>query len=272
MISENLPEIERLKQLMRTLRDPQGGCPWDIQQNFETIAPHTIEEAYEVVEAIENKDYQHLKEELGDLLFQVIFYCQMAEEQNYFTFDEVVNTLVSKMIFRHPHVFSDIQLTSGNEVEQQWEDLKKIERQRKAEARGALDAVPSILDDLTSTLPALTYAFKLQKKAAKVGFDFATVSDAFDKVEEEVKEAKQELQGDQLNEDALSDELGDILFAVTNVIRKSGKRPEELLRRTNMKFKKRFQHIENAARQKGQNIENLSLEEMETHWIDAKNR
>ena len=263
--------ITRLRALMKKLRDPETGCPWDLKQSFETIAPYTIEEAYEVAEAIERKNMPELREELGDLLFQVIFYAQLAEEQRLFTFDEICDGLTEKMVKRHPHVFGE---TANSNLEhgaspqpQKWEEIKKQEREKKAKDN---NQTFSLLDDVPLALPALTRAEKLQKRAARVGFDWPDLTGVTDKISEEAKELAEA--SSDMDADAIEDEMGDLLFAVTNLARKLNVDPEKALRRTNSKFCKRFSYIENIAQQDEASLEDMSLDEMENLWQQAKSK
>lgn len=248
---------ERLKTLMRTLRSQEGGCPWDVEQSFETIAPYTIEEAYEVSEAIDRKDMPALKEELGDLLFQVIFHAQIADEDDLFNLDDVSDTLVQKMVDRHPHVFESTDERTADEQTIAWEDMKANER----ETKGGV----SVLDDVALALPALMRAEKLQKRAARVGFDWPTMEGVLDKIMEEAREL-----AEADNPEDIEDEMGDLIFSVTNLARKMGVDPELALRKTNSKFTKRFQYVETQAKSSGADISDLSLEDMEAHWQKAK--
>ena len=254
----------RLKTLMKTLRDPDKGCPWDREQSFSTIAPYTIEEAYEVADAIERGDMQELKEELGDLMFQVVFYAQMAEEDNIFNLEDVCDTLTQKMVRRHPHVFEQSDGRSAAQQTDSWETIKAKERAQK----GISTDETSILSNVPLGLPALTRAEKLQKRAARVGFDWPSLDGVVDKITEEASELA-EAQA-QMDIDAIEDEMGDLLFAVTNLSRKIGVDPETALRRTNKKFSRRFEYIETQARNQNQKLEDMSLDEMEALWQAAK--
>jgi ATP diphosphatase len=257
--------IDDLLYLMARLRDPETGCPWDITQDYASIAPSTLEEAYEVVDAIEKQDFVHLKEELGDLLFQVIFYSQLGKEEDRFEFASVVSGLVAKLIRRHPHVFPDGTLhsrvenrhTLPTDVKARWEAIKQQERAEK----GAL----GLLADVPLNLPALSRAAKLQKRAASVGFDWDDVYGPIAKVREELLEVEAELEsGDQA---ALEEELGDLLFAVVNVVRYQKIDPEQALRRANQKFERRFHYIEAIV---GQPLVETSIDEMNRLWDVAK--
>lgn len=248
--------IQDLLDLMARLRAPEGGCPWDREQDFSTIAPYTIEEAYEVADAIERGDMADLKDELGDLLFQVVFHAQMAAEAGAFDFADVVDAIERKMVRRHPHVFADAEKSD-------WEAIKAAERKEKGNApRGLLDDVPR-------ALPALPRAVKLQKRAATVGFDWAEASQVFDKLDEEIGELKQALADGSSPQD-IESELGDIMFVVANLARKLGLDPEKALASTNLKFSSRFRYIEQEIDKKGLKLQGTSLDDMETLWTEAK--
>lgn len=266
-----------LLNLMERLRDPQGGCPWDIEQTFATIAPHTIEEAYEVVEAIQSDDRHALKDELGDLLLQVVFHSQIAKEEGSFAFADVVHAISTKLIRRHPHVFGDTQVADAAEQTAAWETLKAQERAAKAQGS---DTPVSALDGVSTALPAMTRALKLQNRAARVGFDWSRAADVVGKIEEELDEVRAELTIDGENDSfqapphpnaqRLQDEIGDLLFSVVNLARKVGIDPETALRGTNHKFDHRFRFVESGLHQRGQNPSSASLAEMEELWQQAK--
>lgn len=253
--------IYRLLEIMRRLRDPETGCPWDIEQDFATIAPYTIEEAYEVADAIEREAWDELKGELGDLLFQSVFHAQMAAEKGLFSFDDVANTMSDKMIDRHPHVFGDQSRDKSAEQQtRDWEAIKAAERAEKAQT-GALDGV-------AIGLPALLRAYKLQKRAARVGFDWPDTGDVLDKITEEAAELAEAR--DTLSADQIEDEFGDLLFVITNLGRHLGVDPEAALRRTNAKFTRRFGYVETALKDLGKRPEDSSLAEMDALWDEAK--
>jgi MazG family protein len=245
---------------MERLRTPGTGCPWDLEQDFSTIAPYTIEEAYEVADAIERKDLAQLKDELGDLLFQVVFHSRMAEEAGAFSFGDVVAAITDKMVRRHPHVFGDADVRTAEAQTAAWEEHKRKERTGK----GA-----GVMDDIPVALPALTRALKIQKRAATVGFDWKEAHPIFDKLEEEVGELR-EAMAQNASKEKLADELGDILFVVVNIARHLGVKPEEALAGTSRKFLKRFGFIEAKGRSAGKTLAQMSLEEMETGWSEAK--
>jgi ATP diphosphatase len=257
-----MSSIERLLQIMARLRDPQRGCPWDLEQTFSTIAPYTIEEAYEVADAIERKDIPALRQELGDLLFQVVFHSQMAREQGAFAFDDVVAAICDKMERRHPHVFGDARIDSAAAQTVAWEEQKRLERERS----GA-----SILADVPLALPALTRANKLGKRAAQVGFEWPDVKGALDKLDEELGELRKEL-AEQAGPAEIADEVGDVLFCVVNVCRYLGVDPETALRGANAKFERRFGYVEQRLREQGRGAREATLEEMDRLWDEGKKR
>jgi MazG family protein len=262
-----MSEIDRLIAIMAKLRDPDGGCPWDLEQNFHTIAPYTIEEAYEVAEAIEEEDWQDLKGELGDLLFQVVFHARMAEEAGHFDFADVAAGINDKMVRRHPHVFE--AKTGIDDAEAQtvaWEEMKAEERAKAAAKHGR---PPSVLDGVSAALPALIRAEKLQKRVARVGFDWPAAKRVLDDVHEELDELKAEIETDAPH-DRLEDELGDLLFTVVNLARHLGVDAEAALRRTNAKFQRRFRHVESRLAESGRGPEDSDLDEMDRLWNEAK--
>lgn len=305
--------VQDLTHLMARLRDPQNGCPWDKEQTFETIVPYTLEEAYEVADTIERQDWPHLQDELGDLLFQVIYYAQMADEKSWFNLDDVVHGLVEKMVRRHPHVFpsgilyedspqalagadADIERVSVDQLEtkkldaemidiakdrvgqgdieraksdqsqvkQNWEAIKALEKQDK----GIAAADHSILSDVPVTLPALSRAAKLQKRASRVGFDWPDISGVLDKIREELDEVQEAV--DQGDIPAAQKEYGDLLFASTNLTRFLKLDPESALRGTNRKFEDRFRYIEQQLTERHLNFDDVDLEQMDAWWDEAK--
>ena len=269
MEDESGPEpihIEHLLGIVRRLRDPEQGCPWDVDQTFQSIVPHTLEEAYELADAIESKDFDQIREEAGDVLFQVLFYAQMADEQQHFNFADVVDGLSKKLIRRHPHVFSresnaqqEVPI-AASEVADSWEKIKRTERQRKQQS--------GILDDIPLNLPALTRAQKIQKRAARVGFDWADVAGVFEKLEEEICELKEALvEGE---EAAIESELGDVLFCVVNLARHLGSDAETAMRRATRKFESRFRLMEEQAIVNGSRLEDESGSSLEARWQAAK--
>ncbi len=255
--------ITRLIDVMARLRDPDTGCPWDVEQTFATIAPYTIEEAYEVADAIERNDLAALRDELGDLLLQVVFHARMAEEEKQFTFDDVAAAVVDKLIRRHPHVFENPDRTVDTGAI--WEQQKADERASKAERQGR---AAGVLDDVPPALPALLRAEKLQKRAARVGFDWNDAGAVLDKIEEEIAELRHEIaNGDG---QAAAAELGDLIFALVNLARHLGAAPETALRATNAKFVRRFKHIEQTLAADGRAVADTPLAELEQLWQAAK--
>ena len=259
-----MSEVRRLIDIMATLRHPDQGCPWDKEQTFATIAPYTLEEAYEVVDAIERADTPGLQDELGDLLFQVVFHARMAEEQGSFAFGDVVQSICDKMERRHPHVFGTATIGNSEEQTIAWEEQKQRERAAKASTQPA-----SILDNVPVSLPALTRAAKLGKRAATVGFEWPDVQGALDKAEEELNEVRSAI-AEGTSQEAIEDELGDLLFCLVNICRHLKVDPETALRRTNMKFVRRFQHVETRLREQGRELTQATLAEMDGYWDEAK--
>ena len=256
-------KLQRLLAIMARLRDPARGCPWDREQDFTSIAPYTIEEAYEVAEAIAENDMPALKDELGDLLFQVVFHARMAEEQGAFDFGEVAQSIAEKMLRRHPHVFGDVEIADAAAQTVAWEEHKARERR----AKGG-DRKESALDGVGAALPALTRAEKIQKRAARVGFDWPAAAQIFDKIEEEIAELRAELDA---NVPArIEDELGDLLFAVANLARHLDVDPETALRKATRKFERRFRRVETLLAESGRAPSGSTLDEMEAEWRRAK--
>ena len=255
-------KIESLLDIMARLRDPHKGCPWDRKQTWATIAPYTVEEAYEVADAIENADFSELKNELGDLLFQVVFYAQMGKEQGLFDFNDIVEGICEKMIRRHPHVFADERHDDDVALKEAWEREKSRERAQKGGRHHVLEGV-------ARALPALVRADKLQKRAARVGFDWPDAGGAVDKVQEELAEVQEAVASH--DQDAVEDEVGDLLFAAVNVVRLLDVDAEQALRRGNRKFEKRFRRMEEALRDRGQDdMKVLSLDQLEHAWQQVK--
>ncbi len=260
--------LERLLAVMARLRDRDGGCPWDIEQSYETIAPYTIEEAYEVADAIERRDFEGLKEELGDLLLQVVYHARMAEEERRFDFEAVAAAIADKMIRRHPHVFGDESVETAAAQTLAWEDQKAAER--AAKAGGGNGAEPaSVLDGVPLALPALTRAEKLQKRAARIRFDWPQALRVFEKIEEELAEIKEEMAGKE-RPVKLEEEVGDLLFTVANLARHLGVDPETALRGCNAKFERRFRWIERDYAARDENPAEAPLDELEEAWQRAK--
>ena len=273
-------EISRLIDIMAALRTPDTGCPWDLVQDFKSIAPYTIEEAYEVADVIERNAMDELKDELGDLLLQVVYHARMAEEQKLFKFEDVVQGICEKMVRRHPHVFGQEgkrrQASSADDVNVLWDEIK-AEEKKKTENKNTnkLNAedqntpnIPSLLDDIPLAMPGLTRAFKLQKKAAKVGFDWPALGPVFDKLEEEIGELSEAVSV--CSHQDITEEIGDVLFSVTNLARHMEIDPEAALRATNQKFRRRFQHIEQVSHANNKDLANMAIDEMEALWKEAK--
>jgi MazG family protein len=263
----SLEPIVRLRAIMARLRDPARGCPWDLEQTFATIAPYTIEEAYEVADAIQRGSSEDLREELGDLLLQVVFHAQMADELGQFDFDDVVEAINAKMIARHPHVFGGAQVKTAEAQTVAWEAMKAAERAARS-ASGGKDAQPSTLDGVPLALPALLRAIKLQNRAARVGFDWPSTDQVVDKIVEESRELAEARAS--ADKDQLEDEMGDLLFVVANLARHLKVDPETALRRANAKFERRFRHIERGLEAQGRKLGEASLDEMEALWVEAK--
>ena len=275
---EALTAIDRLVAIMTMLRDKQHGCPWDLEQTIKSLLPYTLEEVYEVADAIENNDLVELEDELGDLLFQVIFYAQIANEQGAFDFQDIANAITDKLVRRHPHVFPNgdvkqfgiAQDISAQQVVVNWEAIKEIEREEKRKKGGkqAAQEVESILDDVPRALPAMERARKLQKRAAQVGLDWAEIAPVLEKLKEEVAEFEEALACGDL--ERMSDELGDVLFATINLARHSKIEPEVALRSTNRRFETRFKRIEAALSKQDKGFKDVNLEELDALWDQAK--
>jgi ATP diphosphatase len=249
--------------IMKRLRDPNGGCPWDIEQDFASIAPHTIEEAYEVADAIERGDIGALKEELGDLLLQVIFLSQIADEEGLFCFEDVADSINQKLIRRHPHIFGEHEgVKTAADQSALWEAIKAGEREAKTQEAA------SVLDDIPLNLPALLRASKLQKRVSRVGFDWKKTDDLFAKIEEEINELREAIAKD--DPQNIEEELGDILFCLANLGNRIGTNAEESLRSANRKFEKRFRYVEQQTVLQGKMLEESTLEEMDALWDEAK--
>jgi MazG family protein len=291
-MSKTGERFERAVAIMARLRAP-GGCPWDREQTFDTIKQYNLEETYEVLEAIENRDWDELTGELGDLLLQVLFYAEMAREDGHFSVDDVLDRLSTKLVRRHPHVFGEVKAETSAQVLRNWEAIKQQERQQREPVRQAEDEKPkSILDGVSSAMPALLEGLKLSNKAAHVGFDWPNIEALFDKLKEEIEELRHEVnqipppgpvpigcgiagaRGELLPEELkarLEDEVGDLLFVLVNVARYLNVDPESSLRKTNRKFRRRFRYVEEALRKAGKTPEEASLDEMEAHWQTSKN-
>ena len=259
-MSDNHEAIDRILEVMDRLRDPESGCPWDLQQDFRSIAPYTVEEAHEVADAIESGDLDHVRDELGDLLFQVVFHARLGREAGAFDFAGVANGIADKLIRRHPHVFSDAPPMDAEAQTASWEAIKEQER--------AADGAKSALDGVSGGLPPLRRAVKLQKRAGRVGFDWPDSAPVLAKIREELDELEAEL--DPGDRDRLEDELGDVLFAVTNLARKLDLDPDSALRRTNHKFERRFRAMEAAAEAEGRPLIERTLDEQEVVYQRVK--
>jgi nucleoside triphosphate diphosphatase len=251
-----------LRKIMQRLRNPEGGCPWDVQQSFKTIAPYTIEEAYEVADAIERDDFSNLREELGDLLLQVVFHAQIAAESGLFDFDDVANGVNEKMIRRHPHVFAGATVADANEQTRRWNELKK---QEKAQLAGSPS---SILDSVARGLNAFERAKKLQARAAEIGFDWPNVGAVLEKLQEEKTELAEACTS--LDSDHIEEELGDLLFVAVNIARHTNVDPQAALRRCNLKFEQRFKQMEQLAAARGLDLTALALDAQDALWLEAK--
>jgi ATP diphosphatase len=260
--------LSNLLKIMQRLRDPENGCPWDIQQTFASIVPYTIEEVYEVAEAIDQQDFVQLKDELGDLLLQIVYYTQMANEQNLFDLEDVAENICDKLIRRHPHVF-DKENHQGRDQDQSWvkKDWEKIKHQERNEKAGLSST--SLLRDIPAAMPQLIRAKKIQKRVASVGFDWQEVAAVIEKVEEELAEIKEVINSNN-NQEALEEELGDLLFSVVNLSRHLKVNADEALRKGNKKFIRRFQYLEARVEDDGKKVEACSLEELEEYWRLAK--
>ncbi|WP_318516238.1 nucleoside triphosphate pyrophosphohydrolase [Photobacterium leiognathi] len=265
MDNKNSSQIEQLLTIMSQLRDPNRGCPWDLKQNFDSIVPYTLEEAYEVADAIEQRNWSDVKEELGDLLFQVIFYSQMAKEQGLFEFDDVVAGINEKLVRRHPHVFSDADFADEVAVKQNWEAEKAKERAEKEQD-------PSLLANIPNALPALMRADKIQKRCANVGFDWDELAPVVDKVKEELDEVMDEVIQAVPEQQRIEEELGDLLFSVVNLSRHLNVKPELALQKANKKFEKRFRQVEKNVLEQGKLISQCSLSELDAEWNRVKEK
>ena len=255
--------MEKLHHITSQLRDPEKGCPWDKEQTFESIAHCAIEEAYEVVEAIENKDYEAFKNELGDLLFQVVFHSNIAEEMNLFTFDDVVDSITTKLINRHPHVFSDLSIEDSKAQTDHWEKIKIEERKQK-------HGINSILDDIGTNQPALNVAYKIGKRARSVGFDWSNVGGVIDKIEEEIEELKVAINSG--NQSNIEEEAGDLLFSIVSLSRHTSIDPESALRKANKKFDQRFRSMERALKESNKEFSHMTERELDKLWENVKEK
>ncbi|AMG59616.1 nucleoside triphosphate pyrophosphohydrolase [Pantoea vagans] len=254
--------IERLLGIMKILRDPQHGCPWDREQTFTSIAPYTLEETYEVLDAIQREDFDDLRGELGDLLFQVVFYAQMASEQDRFNFEDICHAISNKLERRHPHIFGDATAETSSDVLKNWEAIKTAERADKAQH--------SALDDIPKALPALMRAHKIQKRCHNVGFDWTTLGPVVAKVHEEIDEVMHEAQQNVVDGEKLEEEMGDLLFATVNLSRHLGSKAETALQKANDKFERRFREVEAIIAAQGLSMPGATLEQMEAAWQQVK--
>lgn len=257
-----MKQIDRLLGIMTRLRDPENGCPWDKEQTFSTIAPYTLEETYEVLDAIERQDFDDLRGELGDLLFQVVFYARMAQEEGRFDFDDICAAISDKLERRHPHIFGEAQAHTSSEVLARWEQIKSDERAEKAQH--------SALDDIPESLPALMRAHKIQKRCAAVGFDWTSIGPVLDKVHEEIDEVMHEAQQAVIDEARLEEEIGDLLFATVNLSRHLGSKAETALQKANRKFERRFRQVESIIAAQGLVMSDATLKQMEDAWQQVK--
>jgi len=257
-------QLDRLLGIMQRLRDPQTGCPWDKAQTFATIAPYTLEETYEVLDAIAREDFDDLRGELGDLLFQVVFYARMAEEQGRFDFNDICRAISDKLERRHPHIFGDANFIDSEQVLANWEKTKSAERAEKAQH--------STLDDIPESLPALMRAYKIQKRCAAVGFDWTTLGPVVDKVHEELDEVMHEANQAVVDEAKLEEEIGDLLFATVNLSRHLGSKAEIALQKANRKFERRFREVEKIIAAQGLKLEDATLDQMEAAWCEVKSQ
>ncbi|MDH2912098.1 MULTISPECIES: nucleoside triphosphate pyrophosphohydrolase [Kosakonia] len=257
-----MTQIDRLLGIMQRLRDPQTGCPWDKEQTYATIAPYTLEETYEVLDAISREDFDDLRGELGDLLFQVVFYAQMAQEEGRFDFNDICAAISDKLERRHPHIFGDAQAGNSAEVLERWEQIKTAERAEKAQH--------SALDDIPHSLPALMRAHKIQKRCSTVGFDWTTIGPVLDKVYEEIDEVMDEAKQAVVDQARVEEEMGDLLFATVNLSRHLGVKAEVALQKANLKFERRFREVERLVQERGLEMTGVDLETMETIWQQVK--
>jgi len=274
-MESNSAKITELLKVMSLLRDKENGCAWDLKQTFKSIAPHTLEECYEVIECIEHEDFQHLPEELGDLLFQVVFYAQMASEEGLFTFADICDSITNKLLTRHPHVFPDATIASfgkqnnlsPEQVEEKWEEIKQKEREKDKQKQSS-DDMPSLLDDVPQALSALLRAKKIQNRAATGGFDWAEAKSVIKKIYEEIEELEEAITAkDQAH---IEEEFGDLLFSIVNLSRHLKLNPESSLRSANNKFSQRFRLIESMLHEQKLEMKNLTINELETYWVLAK--
>lgn len=268
---KNNDSLDRLLSIMQSLRDPETGCPWDRKQTFASVVPHTIEEVYELADAIELQDFSDLKGELGDLLFQVVFYAQIAKEQGLFEFSDILDTLNEKLVRRHPHVFAQEAFADEQAVHANWEKEKQKERLKKSIE---MQQQESVLDNIPLALPALNRAYKIQKRCANVGFDWAELEPVVAKIHEEIDEVLVEVKRTDLTDEQkqarIEDELGDLLFANVNLVRHLNANPETVLRQANKKFENRFRLVELQVLKQGKQMSECSLAELDAIWNEVK--
>jgi len=261
-MTEPMGNMQPLLTIMQKLRDPETGCAWDKAQTFQSIVPFTLEEAYEVADTIERVALDELPDELGDLLFQVVFYCQLGKEQGRFDFDTVINRICDKLTRRHPHVFADLKSSSTEQIKQNWEKIKASERVEREQN--------SVLDDIPLNLPALSRSIKIQKRVSGVGFDWAELPPVVAKIHEEIEEVLFEAEQEKIDPNKVTDEMGDLLFAVVNLARHLGVEPEKALRQANQKFERRFRGVEGYVNQDGRAFDEHTLVELDGYWDKVK--
>jgi ATP diphosphatase len=266
-MSKNTQQLSRLLQIIEQLRDPETGCPWDVKQTFESIVPHTIEETYEVADAIFSGDMSHIKDELGDLLFQIVFYAQLGEEQGEFNFEDIAQGINDKLVRRHPHVFADAQAKPDAELNQQWEEIKACERKN-----AGTTSDPSVLANIPQGMTPLLRAQKIQKKCSSVGFDWSELPPVVAKIHEEIEEVLAEVNVTEPDQKAIEEEIGDLLFAVVNLARHTSVNAETALIKANHKFERRFRLVEKVIGNQGLDIKEANIEQMEAAWQLIKNQ
>lgn len=268
-----MEHMTQLLDIMKSLRDPENGCPWDIEQNFSTIAPYTLEEAYEVADAIARNEMGDLCSELGDLLFQVVYHSQLADEQGFFNFKDVTEKINEKLLHRHPHVFGNVEITDAKSQSIAWEEFKRQERsENQADTGSDLSSDAGLLDGINRAMPALARAQKLQSRVATVGFDWRDTQLVLDKIKEELAEVEEEINSDVRNTEKIADEIGDLIFTCVNLARHFQIDAESALRKTNEKFEKRFGFIERTLTEQGSSLNEATLEVMDKLWDEAKTR
>jgi ATP diphosphatase len=266
-INKNTPQLNRLLDIMQQLRDPHTGCPWDQKQNFKSIVVHTIEETYEVADAIFSGNMVDVKDELGDLLFQIVFYAQLAKEQESFDFEDIAQTISDKLVRRHPHVFQATELKTDDELNLQWEKIKLQERDAVAKPNDK-----SVLANIPIGMTPLMRAQKIQRQCSKVGFDWTEIPPVVDKIHEEIEEVRAEVNASEPNQQAVEEEIGDLLFAVVNLARHTSVNAETALIQANRKFEKRFRQVEQVIEEQGLSMESADMQQMEAAWQMIKSR